>query len=65
MLTLGAREIQADSHVREFAKHTPGLRYPDAEVFRRLEQCVRKAGKVLPTALQKSDCPRTKLMNIP
>jgi hypothetical protein len=44
-----------------FAKHKPGRRYPDVEVFRRLEQNLRKAGKVLPTALQKPDCPRTKI----
>lgn len=37
----------------------PGQRNPDTNVFRRLEQRLREAGRVVPTAHMNSGRPRT------
>jgi hypothetical protein len=51
LLTLGVCNSFAGTAAREYVLHYPGRRHPDANVFQRLEQRLRKTGSVTPTAL--------------
>jgi hypothetical protein len=59
LLTLGACNSRAGTAAREYALRYPGRRHPDANVFRRLEQCLRETGSVTSTALVNVGRPRT------
>jgi hypothetical protein len=59
LLSLGACNSRAGTAARKYALRYPGRRHPDANVFRRLEQCLRETGSVTPTALVNAGRPRT------
>jgi hypothetical protein len=68
LLTLGTCSSRAGTVAREHTLRYSGQRHPDANVFRRLEQCLLETGSVTPTAHVNAGRPqsvRTQPMKMP